>query len=209
LIAGNSGGGKTTYAERYMIGSHHPRIFIFDHQDEFNERLHLPVVYDFDDIRRVASTERFVCFDYAQKYPGQLNECFDEFCTEIFAIAKDHLEPSGVDCLLVCDEVQKCVTPNLCPFPLKNVLQTGRRFGVDSLCMTQQPNRIHNEQREQTTELVLFNLMDENSLKFVSQMGKSTEDIQRLKRLQYKWHDLRNGEERFGELKFDSGSAKV
>lgn len=202
LIAGNSGSGKTTYAERYIIGSHHPRVFLFDHQGEFTERLHLPPVLSFDRIRPRAETERLVCYDYSQEHPGRLEECFDGFCDEVFDISRYHLEPMKFDCLMVCDEVQKCSSNANCPKPLKNILQTGRRFGVDSCCITQQPNRIHNEQREQVTELVLFNLMDENSLKFVAQMGKNTEEVQALKPLEYKWYNLRTGEERKSKIEF-------
>lgn len=195
-VGGNSGSGKTTYGERYIVGSHHARVFIFDHQDEFNQRLHVHPVLSFDAIRSRAETERIICYDYAHEFPGKLNESFDLFCEEVFDISKHYLEPAGVDCLFVCDEVQKCSSPNNCPQPLKNILQTGRRVGCDSLCLFQQPNRIHNEHREQVTELVLFNLMDENSLKFVAQMGKNTEEIQALKPLEYKWYNLRTGEER-------------
>lgn len=202
LIAGNSGSGKTSYAERYIAGCHHSRIFLFDHQDEFNQRLHLMPVKRFSDIRIRARTERIICYDYAEEFPGMLNESFDLFCDEVFDISKNFLEPQGLDCLFGCDEVQKCCSPSQCPQPLKNILQTGRRFGVDSVCITQQPNRIHNEQREQVTELVLFNLMDENSLKFVAQMGKDTSQIQALKKLNYKWYNLRTGEERQSVLHY-------
>ena len=202
LVCGMSGMGKTGYGERYIIGSHHGRVFIFDHQAEFFIRLNLRPVVKFEHIRRRAETERIVCYDYSYDFPGNLEDAFDLFCDEVFDLNKTYLEPQKVESLLVCDEIQKVCTPNECPQPLKNILQTGRRFNVDTLSLSQQPNRIHNEQRVQVTELVMFHLNDENSLKFTKNCGLDTEPIQRLKPLQYRWHNMLTGEVRTSTLDF-------
>lgn len=194
--------GKTSYGERYIVGSHHQRVFIFDHQGEFFQRLHVLPVTAFSAIRSRAETERIVCYDYSLEYPGQLLESFEAFCDEVFSISKDYLEPNGFECLFVCDELTKCMNPNAIPQSFKNIVQTGRRFAVDSLSLSQQPNRLHNELREQVTELIMFQLIDENSLKFCDQMGIDTAPIQRLKPLHYKWYQLVTGEARDGEVKF-------
>lgn len=194
--------GKTGYGERYIVGSHHSRAFIFDHQGEFSQRLHLHPCTTFEEIRRRGERERIVCFDYSSEYPGQLTESFEAFCEEVFSISKDHLVNNGHDCLFVCDELQKCCKPALCPQALKNIVQTGRRFGVDSLLLSQQPNRLSNEVREQVTELVCFNLIDENSLKFCESMGIDTAPIQKLKPLHYLWFNLNTGEQRSGVIDY-------
>jgi hypothetical protein len=201
LVAGRSGMGKTTYGERYLIGAHHKRVFIFDHQGEFAERLHVLPIFRFEDIRRRGETETILCYDYSREARGQLLEAFDAFCTEVFDICEFHLEPRGFDGLIVCDEIQKCIGDQSPPQSVKNIVQTGRRFGVDSLFLSQQPNRIHNEMREQVTELVLFSLQDENSLKFAKNMGKNVEEVQALKEHEYLWYNLHTGEERRGVVK--------
>lgn len=202
LTCGKSGKGKTTYNLRYLIGSHHDRVFIYDHQGEFAERLHLVPITSFEELRKRAAKERFLCFDYSQAFPGQMEETFDMFCGFVFDLCVEHLEPQGIESILVCDEVQKCTTVNECPQPLKNVMQTGRRFNLDSALMSQQPNRIHNEVREQVTELVMFQLKDENSLKFVKKMGLDEQPIIDLPDLHYIWFNLSNGESRKSEVKY-------
>lgn len=200
LTCGKSGMGKSTYNLRYIIGSHHDRIFIFDHQSEYSMRLKVMPCYTFQEIRQRAKNERIIIFDYSIKYFGQLEETFDEFNSEIFSLSKDYLEPQNVETLYVCDELQKIVTTSDCPQNLKNILQTGRRFKLDSALMSQQPNRLHNEIREQITELIMFRLDDENSLKFVRNMGKDEEEIKGLLPLHYKWYNLSTGEERKGQI---------
>lgn len=185
--------GKTSYGERYMIGSHHGRVFIFDHQGELQERLKVAPCYTFKAMRERAEDERIVCFDYSAAFPGQLNESFEAFCDEVFDLAQNSLEPAGIETLFVCDEVQKTHEPAKCPRPLKNIVQTGRRFKLDSLLFSQQPNRISNEIREQVTELVLFRLNDENSLKFIEDYGENSDEISSLQPLEYVWFNLVTG----------------
>ncbi len=202
LVCGMSGMGKTGYGERYIIGSHHERVFIFDHQSEFYVRLHLNPVTKFEQIRRRAETERIICYDYSNDYPGNMEYAFDNFCDEVFDLNKTYLEPQNIQSLMVCDEIQKVCNPNECPQPLKNILQTGRKFNVDTLSLSQQPNRIHNEQRVQVTELIMFHLHDENSLKFAKSCGLETDPIIKLERLHYHWHNMLTGEMRISKLDF-------
>jgi hypothetical protein len=82
---------------------------------------------------------------------------------------------------MVCDELQKVVGPHQVPFPLKMIMQTGRRHSLDTVVMSQQPNEIHNTVRTQHTELVIFKLQDENAQKFISNIGMNTEEIMNLK----------------------------
>ncbi len=202
LVCGKSGMGKSTYGLRYIIGSHHDRVLIFDHQSEYSFRLKISPVYTFEDMRKKAATDRIVIFDFTQNFAGELEESFDYFCEETFDLARNHFEPQNVDCLFVVDELQKIIPTEKAPKPLKNIYQTGRRFKLDSLTLSQQPNRLHNEVREQITELTLFRLDDENSLKFVKNMGKETEEIKQLQPLHYKWYNTVTGEERNSLLKY-------
>lgn len=202
LTCGKSGQGKSTYNLRYIIGSHHDRVFIFDHQGEYQLRLPAQPCYDFDQLRERAKTERILVFDYSKFFEGRMEESFDQFCDEVFSMCKYHLEPQGVESLCVCDELQKIVSTADCPKPLKNIVQTGRRFNLDTALMSQQPNRLHNEVREQVTELVMFNLIDENSLKFVKKMGLDEQPIIKLQPLHYIWYDLQRGISRPGVIDY-------
>lgn len=202
LVCGKSGMGKSSYGLRYIIGSHHDRIFIFDHQSEYSLRLKVQPVFTFEDFRKKASTDRAVIFDFTQNFAGELEESFDVFCDEVFDMSRNYLEPQNVESLFVVDELQKIIPTERAPKPLKNIYQTGRRFKLDSLTLSQQPNRLHNEVREQITELVLFRLDDENSLKFVKNMGKETEEIKTLQPLHYKWYNTVTGEERNSVIRY-------
>ncbi len=202
LICGKSGMGKSTYGLRNIIGTHHDRIFIFDHQSEYSMRLKIAPCYTFEDMRKKASTDRIVIFDFTQNFPGELEESFEVFCDEVFDMARNFLEPQNIETLFVVDELQKIIPTEKAPKSLKNIYQTGRRFKLDSMTLSQQPNRLHNEVREQITELVLFRLDDMNSLKFVVNMGKDVEPVKALQPLHYIWYNTVTGEERNSVLKY-------
>lgn len=198
LVAGMSGMGKTSYGERYLVGSHHDRVFLFDHQSEFQVRLNLLPCYSLAEMRERAQTERFVAFDFTQNFKGQLEESFDLFCEEVFRMCEENLEPAGIESIMVTDELQKIVPlESRVPRPLKNVYQTGRRYKLDTLTLTQAPNELHNNIRVQITEAAMFKLTDENSLKFISKMGWETESIMKLPDLHYNWYNRNTSEVRY------------
>lgn len=199
---GMSGCGKTSYGERYIVGGHHSRVFIFDHQGEFQSRLRLVPVYSIEELISRASNERFLCFDFSLNYEGQLEESFDEFCDVVFRLNKELFVHEGMDSLFVCDELQQVVGPHQCPKPLKNIMQTGRRNGIDTLLLGQQPNEIHNTVRNQMTELVLFRLIDENALKFSKNLAIDTSHILTQEKLCYTWYNIRTGELRKSRIDF-------
>lgn len=202
VIVGKSGTGKTSYAERYIVGSHHDRVWIYDHQGEFQQRLNLLPVYDFDELYERASKERILCFDYSAAYPGQLEECFDLFCTYIFDFNRQFLVPKKFEALFVCDEVQKCTGPQNMPQPFKDIVQTGRRFNLDTLCLSQQPNELHNSHRNQITHFTAYRLIDYRALEWIDKLGVDTDPITKLPDLHYRWHDLANGEIREGKIDY-------
>lgn len=203
FVAGKSGKGKTTFAERYLIGSHHDRVFIFDHQGEFSLRLKCPTVRSFGEMRDALQSQRVLCYDFAQDAEANgMADSFDDFCAEVFSICKFYLEPHKVESLLVCDEIQKVTGPYGIPEPFRNVIETGRRYNLDTLTMSQQPNAVHNSLRNQVTEMVLFNLGDENSLKFARERGLDPDDVLLLPDLHYNWYQMDRGEKRSGVLRY-------
>ena len=202
FVAGRSGCGKTSYAERTIIGTHHDRIFIYDHQSEFWRRLNLIPVTDFDGLYERVKKERIICFDYSFAYFGEMEERFVEFCDVCFNLCKDCLEPQHVESLFVCDEIQKVVTGHDIPKEFKNISQTGRKFALDTLLLSQQPNEVHNGIRNQATEMVCFAQKDENALKFVTQNGFDPEEIRALQPLNYIWQDMNTAEFRRGTIDY-------
>lgn len=196
FVAGKSGKGKTSYAERYIVGSHHDRVFIFDHQGEFQHRLHVEPVIDFSELWERAAKERILCFDFSLHFPGELEDTFDQFCATVFELSRYYLQPAEIETLFVCDEIQKVTGPFNAPKPLKDIMQTGRRYALDSLTMSQAPNEVHNTLRNQITELVLFNLVEENSLKFAANLGIDVSQVLELPDLTYNWYNLASGEQR-------------
>lgn len=202
LTCGMSGMGKSSYNLRYILASWHDRIFIFDHQSEYSLRLNLLPCFTFAEARERAKSERIICFDYSKNFFGELEGSLNAFADMVFFMCKDHLEPQNVQSLFVCDELQKIIPANEAPKEVKNIIQTGRRFNLDSALMSQQPNRIGNEIREQVTELILFRLKEENSLKFVRGMGIDADPIMSLPPLHYIWFDLVNGGQRSGVIDY-------
>ena len=200
LVCGRSGQGKTSYGERYIAGSHHARVFIFDWQGEFAGRLRIPPVYDLEEIGE--NPARIIAFDPSEHFGGHFEEVFGAFCDIVMFQAKQVKAKSGLDCLLVCDELQRLIPVQDPPQELRNVLQTGRRAGLDTLLLSQQPNRLHNEVREQFTEIAFFKMTDTRSLEFVESRGVDPERISKLETLHYLWFNTLTDETRDGLLKF-------
>lgn len=201
-VVGRSGTGKTSYAERYIAGSHHGRVFIYDHQSEFATRLNIEPVFDFDGLIENAQEHRIVCFDPSENFGGYFAETFVAFCEWVFSIAKVIQRKYHLESLFCCDEVQKLVDPYKTPVELKEILQTGRRYALDTLLLSQQPHRVGNEIREQWTEIACFQLIDGNSLKFPELVGLDPEEISRLPAHNYHWVETHTGEKRAGVLQF-------
>lgn len=207
FVAGMSGTGKTSYGERYIVGSNYERIIIFDHQSEFQERLHLIPCYSFEEFKQRILTERILAFDFTENFGGELEETFDTFCDEVFEWARFTLSKSGYETLFVTDELQKVVGAHTCPKPIKNIMQTGRRYCLDTLLLCQQPNEIHNTIRNQITELACFKLNDPRALEFPAYFGLDPDDVQNLERLHYIWRQTHTGEERRSKIDFPKSAA--
>jgi len=204
-VSGKSGMGKTSYACRYINGSSHDRVAIFDHQGEFASRLGLSreqVATDYDQFFTALETYRVVAFDFTKHYGGQMEAAFEEFCEQCFSLARRALEPAGLELLCVCDELQRFCTPTNCPPAFKNNVEVGRRYNLDTLSMSQRPNAITAAIREQFTELVLFRLQDENSLKFAAGIGVDVERVKNLPPHEFLFIQTVRGDERPGKIKF-------
>jgi hypothetical protein len=197
--------GKTTFALRYILGSPHTRVFIFDHQGEFASRLSIAEVDTAATVERfyeLAETHRIVPFDFVGTGLDKA-DAFAVFCDAAFEVAKA-IEEGGHKgpCLFVCDELQQFVSAQNCPIEFKQIVETGRRWNFDTLSLSQRPNAVNAAIREQFTEMVLFRLQDENSLKFAGAIGADVEEVMRLPPHHFLYYNVINGGERKGEVQF-------
>lgn len=108
----------------------------------------------------------------------------------------------GLDSLFVCDEVQKFTKPAFIPQPLKEIMQTGRRFNIDTALMSQQPNELANSLRNQVTEFISYRHTDPTALDWIEKMSLSREVISSLPDLTYIWRNTQTGEQRQGKIDY-------
>jgi hypothetical protein len=195
--------GKTTFALRYVLGSPQTRVFIFDHQGEFATRLGISekdTATDLTKFFELAEVNRIVPFDFTVSGADK-ETAFAAFCDAVFDAASA-LEMAGHSCLFVCDEIQQFVSSQNCPAEFKRIVETGRRYNLDTLTLSQRPNAVNAAIREQFTEMILFRLQDENSLKFATAIGADTDSVMRLPPHHFLYYNVITGGERSGEVSF-------
>lgn len=199
--------GKTSWAMRFIQGSPHERVFIFDHQNEFSHRFGIAenkIAHTSEEFLRLAETERVVCFDFTLFFPGDKRDCFAAFCDLVFDSAGE-ITKTGRETLFVCDELQQFVTGTQiesAPEQFRQILETGRRRGLDSLSLSRAPNRVNVAIREEFTELILFRLNDEQSLKFAREVGADVGLVSKLPKHHYLYYNVMTGRENRLELVF-------
>lgn len=197
--------GKTTFGIRYMNGCGHKRIFIFDPEQEFALRLQLPpqqIARSIADLYTMGETHRIISYDSEIEFEGMRAEAFDEFCAAVFGLARDGFCPQGIGTLMVTDELQKYVNGQFAPQSFRTIVETGRRQMLDTLSLSRAPNRLHTGIREEFTELVMFRLDDENSLKFAEGIGVNTSEVKALPEHEFLYFNITRGGERRGRVEF-------
>lgn len=187
LITGKSSSGKSTYWTRYILNSFRVRygqIFIFDHEGEFAFRNGIQPCYNSDDLER-AYPGGLLCFDPVEQFPGQTFEAFDWFCGFVFElrrwIIRNAEQPEAEPiALFACDELQKLTDVYSLAQSFATLLETGRRYGIDTLFIGQQINLIHNRIRNQATECVTFNHVDPMILAAMQDWGFNPDEVAAL-----------------------------
>jgi len=192
-FVGQSGTGKTTGAIRYILPSHHGRVVIADHEGEFAHRLRVPLSQTWEEVWAALETQRVVCCDITELSPDGTEAAFDQLSAEILDLAKTTFEPRNIEVLLVMDEVQKYVTVHDMPPHFKNCLETGRKWGLDTLSISQRPNAMNGAMKEQFTEMFFFRLQDPNSQKFGDYFGLSREEQTELRDGEYWYMNMKTG----------------
>lgn len=184
LITGKSSSGKSTYWNRYILNSFkvkYQQIYVFDHEGEFAYRNSVKPCYNSADLE-TAYESGLIVYDPVEQWPGQVPEAFDWFCSFVFELRRwiiknaSENQPSDI-ALFACDELQKITDVYSLPLPFTTLLETGRRYGIDTLFIGQQINLIHNRIRNQTTECVTFAHIDPLILDAMQAWGFNPDDI--------------------------------
>ena len=197
LIVGASGTGKSTYWTKYVLNSYHVKKFVFDHEGEFAFRHGMQPVYELTD--EIVARNQFIIYDPSEQFEGDVATAFDYFCDLCFRVCKTISGPK----LFCADEMQKLVdTYNITP-ELSSLMETGRRYEIDTAFVGQQANLLHGRLRNQLTECVTFRQIDERAIKFLADVGFDETAIRALENLNFIARNLRTGTQISGKIEFD------
>mgnify|MGYP002015531730 CR=1 FL=1 len=140
--------------------------FIFDYKGEFISRLGLPAASTANELEAALAT-RWVIYNPHRMFPGKVPEAFRYFCKWVFAASQ---RGPGRKILYV-DEAWKYCSPNAIPEELAIVVQTGRSEGLETVFMTQRPNRLNEAILNEVTEYVCFALDGRNAIQTAVDYG--------------------------------------
>jgi hypothetical protein len=178
LITGKSGTGKSEYFIRYIesVASQYSTVFIFDHEGEFAARTGWPSARSQEDLEQ---DRHIQVFDPIDLYPGDKETAFEFYCDYVFAYAQSQ-EDQGKQFLFACDELQKIGGTDVLPQDLSCLVETGRRYCIDTVFIAQQPNLVHNRLRNQVTEVVTFRHNENRAIDWLVQYGFDEDRIREL-----------------------------
>lgn len=160
LIAGRSGSGKSTFAIRYLLNAREVACrFVFDPRGEYAQRLKIPGAKTPVEIE-VAIRRGWLLFDGATLFPGDATGAFEFFCDLVWQFAE---ALPGRKIALV-DEVWKYCSPQSIPHGLAQIVQDGRKTRLESVFLTQRPNRLNESILGEVTECVCFSMTGERGL---------------------------------------------
>lgn len=190
LFTGTSGNGKSTL-HWDLVRKEKARLkFVYDHKaSEFSKRYGLSPVYDGPGLVEATAKGGWVCFDPIELFPGRLAAGFNFFCNYVWEVSQ---VVKGRK-ILICDELQRMITPTKEPREPLIVWECGRSFQIDTFCISQAPNRLHNTIRNQITRVYAFRQNDSNATEFLTQAGIDDNQVRNLPPYGYVWRDLNSG----------------
>ena len=194
LLTGRSGSGKTTLAEEIIRDeSNQDLVFIFDPETEFASRFDGDAVIC-GALAEMGASDDARIFIYCPPVETDLQNEFDDFCHYCFVFTTNF--DGGV--LMVIDELQEYVDASNFPEDFKRCITRGRRYKLDMLYISSQPNLLHNAIRAQTSESIAFAQSDELPVKYNRQLGFDETEILALQDLSYlrkkTGHEVKRGE---------------
>jgi len=177
LVTGISGSGKTGLAIHLLRNWPKAQwVFCYDQHREFARKTGWGVAINKEEIIRLASQCRPVCFDPVPMFNGDNVAGLEWYSGIVLSISKT---VNGVKVLGV-DEAWECTERTLGP-NLRAIYHRGRREEIDSLATTQALNETHPVMRAQLSQLWTFAQDDVLPLDWLSKRGFDREEIQNLK----------------------------
>lgn len=166
-------------------------VLIYDWQEgEYAKRLGVSAAYSRDEVlQQIAAGKKIICYraDIAAK--DHEKEEWEWFCTMAFEVSS--ITP-GIK-LIVVEELQDLIDGHKMPPSMKTLLSRGRRRRLDSILSASAPNGLHNNSRDQVSELYLFRSIDENALNYPTSMGIDAQEIRDLPDTHFLYRNLRTG----------------
>lgn len=155
FIAGNSGSGKTTYAETLYI-SRFPRRIILDQTGEWYGRcdVYTSTLGNFvDTLRRIAPRKRWtVSYDLS-------DDCFPELVHWLVPVPNLSESPASIvgGCVLLVDEVDLVAPFGPPPEYIRSLYRRSRHCGLSVVSLTQAPSNVCKEvTRQSQHRIALF-----------------------------------------------------
>lgn len=179
-ITGASGTGKSLFFTQFILRAPHVHKFIFDHEGEFGERLGIPGLTDEDQMANaLAGGREYIIFDPSEMFEGNLPGAFDFFSEFVFEVSKleEFKERPKIFC---CDELQKIIGTDVVTPGLACIVETGRRYTLDWVNISQGIHTIHNRVRQQFTEVVAFRTLEKRALAYLEEVGFDSEQVTAL-----------------------------
>ncbi len=192
LICGQSGQGKSTYFARLLANAHtyYGKVFVYDHQGEMAVRLNKPSAFTPDDLGKQFE-QGFVCFDPSELFQGDLCSGWDFFCEWVFERCQKNI---GCPKLIAVDEIQMLSSTAEQSWEQCCVVETGRKWELDFLAVSQQLNLIHNRLRNQLNEMVVFRQEEKLILDVLKQKGFDIDEVAALQKGHFILKSFQTGE---------------
>jgi len=186
LVTGMSRSGKTSLAIHLAknwdhYAPKHPErrktrwIYAFDPDREFSRKCGWTVAINREEIIRLASQFRPVCFDPIPMFGEKTKAALEWFCAHVL---RDSRKVNYTK-LLIVDEIWKHTGKSLQP-ALQAIMHEGARQEIDSLIISQQLNKTNSDLRAQTSDLWAFRQVDANTVKWLKEDGFSPDAIRTL-----------------------------
>ena len=192
LVTGQSGQGKSTYFARFLSNAYrtiYQKIFVYDHIGEISSRLNIAPCYNEEQLAQ-AWEGGFVCFDPAELFPGETDCGWNFFCEWTFERCRNNM---GYAKLLAVDELQMFSSTAQLSWEQCCVVETGRKYELDFLAISQQMNLIHNRLRNQLTEIVTFRQEDKLIIDALEERGFDESALRSLQKGQFLIRNFQNG----------------
>jgi GTPase SAR1 family protein len=208
LVTGQSGQGKSTYFARFVLNAYrtiYKKIFVYDHTGEHSQRLQIAPCYTPEDLAQ-AWDSGFICFDPAQLFPGETDSGWNFFCEWTFERCQHNL---GYPKLLAVDELQMFSSTASLSWEQCCVVETGRKYELDFIAISQQMNLVHNRLRNQLTEIVTFRQEDRLVIDALEERGFDETRMRSLQKGEFLIRNFQNGAYLTGRLDLTQQQPKL